>query len=57
MIKKLLTFGAVTFLCTALLDPLWASGLGKPIPWFRDSVMAVFGIACFYLLIRFRREL
>jgi len=57
MIKKLLTFGAVTFLCTALLDPLWASGLDHPIPWFRNIVMAVVGIACFYLLVRYRKEL
>lgn len=57
MIKKLLTFGAVVLLCTAILDPLWASGLGRPIPWFRDIVMAVVGVACFYLLVRFRKEL
>jgi len=47
----------VTFLCTAFLDPLWASGLDRPIPWFRDIVMAFIGAACFYLLVRFRKEL
>jgi len=57
MCKKLLTFGAVTFLCTAFLDPVWASGLDRPIPWFRDIVMAFIGAACFYLLVRFRKEL
>lgn len=57
MLKKLLTFGAVTFICTALLDPLWASGLDKPIPWLRDGVMAIVGVACFYLLVRFRKDL
>jgi len=57
MIKKLLTFGAVSFLCAALLDPLWASGLDRPIPWIRDLVMAGIGAVCFYLLVRFRKEL
>lgn len=57
MLKKLLTFGAVTFICTALLDPLWASGLDKPISWLRDGVMATVGVACFYLLVRFRKDL
>lgn len=57
MIKKLLTFGVVGFLCAAFLDPLWASGLDRPIPWFRDVLMAVAGVVCFYLLVRFRKEL
>jgi len=57
MIKFLLTTGAVGFLCAAFLDPVWASGLNRPIPWIRDSVMAIFGVACFYLLVKFRKEL
>jgi len=56
MIKKLLTFGAVSFLCAAFLDPLWASGLDRPIPWGRDILMAAAGVVCFYLLVRFRKE-
>lgn len=57
MIKKLLTFGAVGFLCAAFLDPLWVWGLDRPIPWFRDILMAAVGVVCFYLLIKFRKEL
>lgn len=57
MIKFLLTTGAVGFLCAAFLDPLWASGLNRPIPWIRDCVMAILGITCFYLLVKFRKEL
>lgn len=55
--KKLLSWGAVGLLTTALLDPLVYSMLDKPIPWFRDILMGVAGCACFYLLIRFRDEL
>lgn len=57
MIKNLLTFGAVFFLCTAFLDPLWASGLDRPIPWFRDILFGVMGAACYYLRIKFRKTL
>ncbi|MHC1697009.1 MAG: hypothetical protein AB9919_02865 [Geobacteraceae bacterium] len=57
MMKFLLTTGAVGFLCAAFLDPLWASGLNRPIPWIRDGVMAFIGVACFYLLAKFRNEL
>jgi hypothetical protein len=57
MIKFLLTTGAVGFLCAALLDPVWASGLNRPIGWIRDIVMAGAGAVCFYLLIKFRNEL
>ena len=55
--KKLLMWGAVGLLSTALLDPLLYSMLDQPIPWVRDVVMAVGGILCFYLLIKFRDEL
>ncbi|MDD2335358.1 MAG: hypothetical protein PHD01_02140 [Geobacteraceae bacterium] len=57
MIKFLLTTGAVGFLCASFLDPLWASGLDRSIPWIRDSVMAGIGAGCFYLLVKFRKEL
>jgi hypothetical protein len=57
MFKYLLTTGAVGFLCTAFLDPLWASGLGRPISWFRDIFMGVIGSVCIYLLVKFRNEL
>lgn len=52
--KKLLTWGAVGLLTTALLDPLMYSMLDQPVPWFRDLFMAFAGVGCFYLLIRFR---
>jgi hypothetical protein len=55
--KKLLTWGTVGLLTTALLDPLLYSMLDKPIPWVRDLFMASAGMGCFYLLIRFRHEL
>jgi len=54
--KKLLTWGAVGLLTSALLDPLIYSMLDLPIPWFRDLLMLAGGVGCFYLLIRFRDE-
>lgn len=57
MIRFLLTTGTVGFLCAAILDPLWASGLNRPIPWIRDIIMAFIGASCFYLLVKFRNEL
>ncbi len=55
--KKLLSWGAVGLLTTALLDPLIYYMLEQPIPWLRDLVMGAAGIGCFYLLLRFRDEL
>ncbi|HEX9022350.1 MAG TPA: hypothetical protein VF799_00770 [Geobacteraceae bacterium] len=55
--KKLLTWGAVGLLTTALLDPLVYSMIDKPIPWLRDLLMLMGGIFCFYLLVRFRDDL
>ena len=55
--KKLLIWGAVGLLTTALLDPLLYSMLDKPIPWLRDLLMVVGGLVCFYLLIKFQDEL
>jgi hypothetical protein len=57
MLKFLLTTGTVGLLCAAFLDPLWAYGLGRPVPWIRDSIMALSGAGCFYLLVKFRKEL
>ncbi|GLI38112.1 hypothetical protein GHYDROH2_16130 [Geobacter hydrogenophilus] len=56
-VKKLLSWGAVGLLTSALLDPFIYSMLEKPIPWLRDILMAAGCCACFYLLIRFRDEL
>jgi hypothetical protein len=55
--KKLLTWGAVGLLTSAILDPIIYSMLDMPIPWVRDLVMGAAGIGCFYLLVRFRHEM
>lgn len=52
--KKLLTWGGVGLLTTALLDPLLYSMLDMPIPWGRDLLMAAGGFGCLYLLVRLR---
>ena len=52
--KKLLSWGGVGLLTTALLDPLLYSMLEKPIPWGRDLLMAAVGIGCLYLLVKLR---
>ena len=54
--KKLLTWGGVGLLTTALLDPLMYAMLDQPIPWMRDLFMLIGGAGCLYLLIRFRHE-
>jgi hypothetical protein len=53
-LKKLLTWGGVGLLTTALLDPLLYSMLEQPIPWRRDLLMSAGGVCCLYLLIRLR---
>jgi hypothetical protein len=55
--KKLLSYGGAGLLTSAFLDPVIASGLDKPIPWLRDIVLGGAGMACLYLLIRYRKEL
>ena len=54
--KKLLSWGAVGLLTSALLDPLIYYMLEQPIPWLRDLLMLAGGSACFYLLIKHRQE-
>ena len=54
--KKLLTWGVVGLLTTAILDPIIYAMLEKPIPWVRDLLMEAAGIGCWYLLIKFRHE-
>jgi hypothetical protein len=56
-LKKLLTWGAVGLLTTAILDPVIYSMLDLPIPWTRDLIMAVGGAGGFYLLIKYRKDL
>lgn len=52
--KKLLSWGAVGLLTSALLDPLIYSMLDKPVPWMRDVLMAAAGAGCFYLMVKYR---
>lgn len=52
--KKLLTWGGVGLLTTALIDPILYSMLEQPIPWGRDLLMAVGGIGCLSLLVKLR---
>lgn len=55
--KKLLSFGGVSLLTGALLDPVIYAGLGEPIPWGRDIVMAAAGAICIYLMVKYRHDL
>ncbi len=55
--KKLLNWGSVGLLTTALLDPLVYSLLEKPIPWLRDLLMAAGGVLCLYLLVKYHQVL
>lgn len=55
--KKLLSWGAVGLLTTAILDPVVYSMLELPIPWVRDLLMGAGGVVCFYLLIKYRNDL
>jgi hypothetical protein len=55
--KKLLSWGGVSLLTGAILDPVAYSCLGMPVPWGRDLVMATAGALCIYLLVRLREEL
>ncbi|MDD2850840.1 MAG: hypothetical protein PHY09_02950 [Desulfuromonadaceae bacterium] len=52
--KRLLSWGGVSLLTTALLDPLIYFMLEKPVPWGRDLLMAVAGAVCLYLLVKLR---
>ena len=54
--KKLLTWGAVGLITTAILDPLIYAGLDLPIPWMRDLLMLAAGVGCIYMLVRFRSQ-
>jgi hypothetical protein len=56
-VKKFLSWGAVGLLTTAIIDPVFYSMLGLPIPWLRDLLMGMGGVGCFYLLIKLRNDL
>lgn len=55
--KTLLNFFVVTLLNAAFLYPLWFSGIGRPISWVLEIGMATGGIFCFYLLVKYRKQL
>jgi predicted membrane channel-forming protein YqfA (hemolysin III family) len=55
--KFLLNFFAVILLISAFLYPLFYVGTGRPVAWWLAVLMAIGGIACIYLLFRFRKEL
>jgi hypothetical protein len=50
--KKFLSFAASALITASFLDALYFSGIGRPVPWVRDTVMAVAGVAFYILLIR-----
>lgn len=54
--KKLLSWGGVGLLTSALLDPVIYRMLDQPIPWGRDLLMALAGSGCLYLLVKFRDD-
>lgn len=55
--KLLLTFLAVILLNGAFLYPLFFAGIGRPVAWWLVVLMALGGIGCIYLLVRFRNRL
>ncbi len=55
--KKFLSFAASTLITASFLDGLYFSGIGRPVPWIRDTVMAAAGVACYIILIRSWKKL
>ena len=55
--KMLLSYGGAAMITAALLDPLFHSGLDKPIPWLRDILMGAGGVAGIYLSVKYRKQL
>ncbi len=55
--KALLNFFAVLLLTGAFLYPLLFAGIGRPVAWWLVVLMAVAGVGCIYLLVRFRKQL
>jgi hypothetical protein len=49
--KKLLSFGAAVLLTASILDAFYCWGVGRPVPWLRDILMAGVGVVCYYLLV------
>jgi hypothetical protein len=55
--KLLLNFLAVILLNGAVLYPVFFTGIGRPVAWWLVGGMALGGVACIYLLVRFRKRL
>jgi hypothetical protein len=53
-VKKLLSWGGVSLLTSAFLDPVIQATMENPVPWGRDLLMAAGGALCLYLLVRYR---
>jgi hypothetical protein len=55
--KTQLNFLAVLLLNGAFLYPLFYGGTGRPVAWWLVILMAAAGIACLWLLVRYRKVL
>ena len=55
--KMLLNFFGVLLLMGAFLYPLFYSGIGRPVAWWLVALMALGGIGCLYILVRYRKVL
>jgi hypothetical protein len=55
--KTLLNFLAVLLLNGAFLYPLFYGGTGRPVAWWLAGLMAIAGIGCIWLLVRYRKVL
>ena len=54
--RRLFSWGGVSLLTSAILDPLIYAMLDLPIPWGRDLLMLAAGAGCLSLLFRFRHD-
>ncbi|HEX2767698.1 MAG TPA: hypothetical protein VHN12_00295 [Geobacteraceae bacterium] len=55
--RLLLNFFAVLLLNGAFLYPLYYGGTGRPVAWWLVILMTGGGIACIYILFRYRKQL
>jgi len=55
--KHLLNFLAISLLISAFLYPLFYWGIGRPVAWWLVILMALAGIGCICLLVKFRKEM
>ncbi|HTY20107.1 MAG TPA: hypothetical protein VMC44_00590 [Geobacteraceae bacterium] len=55
--KHILNILAIILLIGAFLYPLFFRGTGRPVVWWLVILMAIAGIVCIYILVRFRKEL